>query len=115
MVTQTSIFDKPAGQKRTFHAARWETSERLQRVLKVLSDGAWHTSFDIAMNARVVNPSGAMAELRDKINSELNIEVDENNKERYGRYRWLKKLGTPRREPLSVDPSDTPRDEAMRA
>ena len=48
----------------TIHKARIGTSKRLQRFLRLLSDGRPHTSWDIIMNARVVAPGTCASELR---------------------------------------------------
>ncbi len=77
-------------EKRTHHAARYTNSKRLQKVLRVLSDGNWHTSLQIAIDANVLNPSGCISELNAPINA-LGIEKDEKDGKRYGKYRWPKK------------------------
>lgn len=46
------------------HAARVEKSERLKRVLALLSDGAWHSTLDIVRNAGVCAVNSCVAELR---------------------------------------------------
>lgn len=46
------------------HAARIEHSDRLQRVLALLSDGAWHSTLDIVFAARVCAVNSCVAELR---------------------------------------------------
>jgi hypothetical protein len=46
------------------HAARIEHSERLQRVLALLSDGAWHSTLDVVFAARVCAVNSCIAELR---------------------------------------------------
>lgn len=47
------------------HAARIERSPRLQRVLELLSDGAWHSTLEIVQAARVCAVNSCIAELRD--------------------------------------------------
>ena len=46
------------------HAARLETSERLQRVLALLEQGGRYTTREIVMMAHVMAASTAVAELR---------------------------------------------------
>lgn len=46
------------------HAAKIESSARLQRVLRVLSDGAWHTTRDLVYRAEVCAVNSCIAELR---------------------------------------------------
>ena len=46
------------------HAARINHSERLQRVLAVLSDGGEHTTFEIIQSAGVCAVNSIVAELR---------------------------------------------------
>jgi hypothetical protein len=46
------------------HAARIEASERLQRVLAVLSDGREHTTYEIVHAAQVCAVNSIVAELR---------------------------------------------------
>jgi len=46
------------------HTARLQNSPRLQRVLRVLSDGQEHTTWEIVMTARVCAVNSAVAELR---------------------------------------------------
>ena len=48
----------------TMHAARVESSERLQRVLQVLGDYREHSTFDIVVNAAVCAVNSIIAELR---------------------------------------------------
>ena len=48
----------------SIHAARLETSERLQRVARYLSDGQWHSTRDIVYGANVIAVNTAVAELR---------------------------------------------------
>ncbi len=43
--------------------AQIETSKRLKRVLEALSDGQWHSTFELNMNARVTSAGTAIAEL----------------------------------------------------
>lgn len=45
-------------------AARLATSDRLQRVRKVLSDGEEHSTFEIIVAARVAAVNSCIAELR---------------------------------------------------
>jgi hypothetical protein len=47
------------------HYAKLESSERLQRVLRLLSDGRWHSTRDIMFGADVCAVSTTMAELRE--------------------------------------------------
>lgn len=46
------------------HAARIEASERLQRVLKLLEDGQWHSTLDVVIGAGVCAVNSCIAELR---------------------------------------------------
>lgn len=46
------------------HYARVENSERLQRIVALLSDGEWHTTLDIIINAGVCAVSAAISEIR---------------------------------------------------
>lgn len=46
------------------HAAALSRSERLQRVVKFLSDGREHSTLDVVNGAQVVAVNSAMAELR---------------------------------------------------
>lgn len=46
------------------HAAKIETSERLQRVLAILKDGEWHGSFDLMNQTKLVAIGSAISELR---------------------------------------------------
>lgn len=46
------------------NAAAIERSERLQRVLVLLSDGLEHSTLDIALSARVCAVNSAVAEIR---------------------------------------------------
>lgn len=88
MTAQTSIFDRGRA-----HAADHRTSKRLQAVLDVLNDGGWHTSYEIAMRARVLNPAGAVSELKAPVNM-LKIETEEvasaETGRRVFRYRMVK-------------------------
>ncbi|MCX8017381.1 MAG: hypothetical protein N2690_05725 [Rhodocyclaceae bacterium] len=46
------------------HAARIERSARLQRVLRLLADGRWHSTLDIVNGAGVCAVNSCIAELR---------------------------------------------------
>jgi len=46
------------------HAAKVESSPRLQRVLALISDGSEHSTRDIAQGAEVCAVSSCVAELR---------------------------------------------------
>jgi len=46
------------------HAANLETSERLQKVLSVLFDGIWHSTFDIMSRTQLCAVGSAVSELR---------------------------------------------------
>lgn len=46
------------------NAAKLETSQRLKRVLSVLSDGAEHSTLDIVCQAQVCAVNSIVAELR---------------------------------------------------
>lgn len=46
------------------HAARIETSDRLQKVLNVLSDGQWHSTLDIMLKTYLCAVGSAVSELR---------------------------------------------------
>jgi len=46
------------------HAAKLETSPRLSRVYRLLSDGAEHSTLDIVRGARVCAVSACISELR---------------------------------------------------
>jgi len=48
----------------TIHRARLARSPRLQRVLKLLSDGRAHTTWEIIIQARVCAVNSCVAELR---------------------------------------------------
>lgn len=47
------------------HSARLAHSDRLQRVLRVLSDGRPHSTLDLMQRARVCAVNSCVAELRD--------------------------------------------------
>ena len=47
------------------HAAKLEKSDRLQRTLKVLKTGGWHSTLDITINAQTTCASTNVAELRE--------------------------------------------------
>ena len=47
------------------HFARLSNSPRLQRFLKILSDGKKHTTREIQVKAKVCNPNTAKAELKE--------------------------------------------------
>lgn len=47
------------------HAAKAENSDRLQRVLRYLADGLWHSTRDVIEGARVCAVNSVMDELRD--------------------------------------------------
>ena len=49
--------------KRGIHFAQLKNSPRLQRFLKVLSDGRPHTTMEIIQRAEVCNPHTCKAEL----------------------------------------------------
>lgn len=51
------------------HAANLATSERLQRVLALLSDGDWHSTRDIQNQAFVCAVGECASELRAPINN----------------------------------------------
>lgn len=46
------------------HAAMVEASERLQRVLRLLEDGQWHSTLDVMIGAGVCAVNSCIAELR---------------------------------------------------
>ena len=46
------------------HAARIESSDRLQKVLDVLQDRQWHSSLDIMLKTSLVAVGSAISELR---------------------------------------------------
>ncbi len=46
------------------HAARIEESDRLRRVLGLLSDGNWHGTWDISQAAKVCAVNTIITELR---------------------------------------------------
>ncbi|MBT9138754.1 MAG: hypothetical protein DDT31_01329 [Syntrophomonadaceae bacterium] len=46
------------------HAAKLETSERLQKVLGVLSDYDWHGTYDIMSKTQLCAVGSAISELR---------------------------------------------------
>ena len=45
------------------HFAKLENSPRLQRIIEVLSDGAWHSTLDIQIQACVCAVSTSMSEI----------------------------------------------------
>lgn len=47
------------------HHARIEHSERLQRALAFLRDGAWHTTREIVHGAEVMAVNSVVAEIRE--------------------------------------------------
>ncbi|HET7300099.1 MAG TPA: hypothetical protein VFJ01_05545 [Oleiagrimonas sp.] len=49
----------------SMHAAHLENSDRLQRVLDVLVDGAEHTTMDLVLEAGVCAVNSIIAELRE--------------------------------------------------
>ncbi len=49
----------------SMHAAKLDSSARLQRLYGYLSDGAWHTTRDIVFDAHVMAVNAAVAELRE--------------------------------------------------
>ena len=105
---QLTLFDRPAKaqaerqakvdpwakQRTRFHAASYTGSPRLQAVMAVLADGAWHSGIEIAKAASVLNPSGCISELNAPINN-LGVESaytgENENGRRVWRYRWVKK------------------------
>ena len=52
-------------ERRLMHAARVEKSDRLQRVLKALSDGAEHSTRELIVEADVCAVNAIVAELRE--------------------------------------------------
>lgn len=48
------------------HAARLDSSPRLQRVHKLLSDGGEHSTLEIAISAEVCAVNSCISELRDQ-------------------------------------------------
>jgi hypothetical protein len=46
------------------HAAKVSTSSRLQAVLDVLSDGRWHSSYELTMKTHSVAPHSDLHEIR---------------------------------------------------
>ena len=46
------------------HAARWDRSDRLRRVIEVLADGREHTTYEIVHAAQVCAVNSIVAELR---------------------------------------------------
>ncbi len=46
------------------HAANINTSDRLQKVLSVLSDYAWHGTFDIMSKTQLCAVGSAVSEIR---------------------------------------------------
>lgn len=46
------------------HAAQLANSPRLQRVLKVLADGGWHSTLDLVIGAGVCAVNSCISELR---------------------------------------------------
>ena len=46
------------------HLPNIATSKPLQRLLSVLSDCAWHTTYQLCMEAEICNPSGAISDLK---------------------------------------------------
>lgn len=69
-------------------AAKLANSERLQRVVNFLSDGAWHSTREIVHGAKVCAVNSAIAELRDPING---IEIDGHWLKKYFYYRLAPK------------------------
>lgn len=53
-----------ARKRRGMHYAKVEDSPRLQRVLAVLAEGNWHSTFNLNMNACVTSAGTAIAELK---------------------------------------------------
>lgn len=69
------------------HHAKIENSPRLQRVLAVLEDGAWHSTLDVAKEAGTVAPAASIAELRSNgIEVEVRT-VNDGNGKRIWQYR----------------------------
>jgi hypothetical protein len=64
---QISMEFKPRRERkerpRGFHWAQLEKSPRLQRVLRYLMDGKWHSTMDIIKGANVCAVNSAMSEL----------------------------------------------------
>lgn len=46
------------------HAAKIESSERLQKVLAILEDGDWHGSFELMSQTKLVAIGSAISEIR---------------------------------------------------
>lgn len=68
------------------HYARIDRSPRLQRAMRLLSDGQWHTTRDIVMGAEVMAVNSAMSELR-RNGLHIECELDSGRRGVY-RYRW---------------------------
>lgn len=66
------------------------SSDRLQRVARVLSDGDWHGTRDLVQAADVCAVNSAVAELRE---NGLRIETRCVGRGRY-EYRWLRSAPT---------------------
>lgn len=69
------------------HAANLKKSERLQRVMKLLSDGLWHSSFDIQTRARICSASTVMSEL---VYNEVELDKRRAEEGRHYEYRLAK-------------------------
>jgi biotin operon repressor len=60
------------------NAARYANSDRLQRAVRYLSDGKWHSTMDIIKAANICAVNSVMSELRENgfsIQSECNARV----------------------------------------
>ncbi len=80
MPDQLSItFAAPHNPRR--HYARVEGSPRLQRVLRVLMDGEWHSTRDLSLQAECYSVGAAIQELRDERNG---CEIDVRCKDSQG-------------------------------
>ncbi len=74
----TSQLELEFKERKTFHWANIATSERLQRVLKFMSDGQWHSTRDIIYGANVCAVNAAMPELKmNGYDYEIRRETDE--------------------------------------
>ena len=76
----------------SMHYAKLASSPRLQRVHAFLSDGLEHSTLELALGARIVNPGTYVSELRAQ---GAVVECRQTRSEFRGERVWLYKMVTP--------------------
>ncbi len=80
-------FQPPHNPRR--HYARVEGSPTLQRLLRVLLDGGWHSTRDLSVRTECYSVGARIQELRDERNG---CEIESRHVSDDGRQRWEYKL-----------------------